>query len=156
MQILGFAPKSLFILVLCGLCLAPILTGCGNSDEDVQAQVNAALRKQKERESQKKLAAEQIRLKRELRKLKKRDGKSGGSGGASSSGSSTSSCGGGVSVNSVTSCPFARNIAVKFRRYGSGSIKGWSPALSRYVYMNCTGGSPATCTGGNGAVITIR
>jgi hypothetical protein len=146
--------KSLpFVALLFILTTSVGIAGC-NSDQDVQQAVDQALQKQQEREAQKKLKAEQKRLKRELNKLKRRS-RSGseGSGGYSDSGSSYKSCGNGVSANSVTSCGFASNAAVKYRRYGAGTYKVWSPALGRYVYMSCSGG---TCAGGNGAIVRIR
>lgn len=134
--------------------------GC-SSDSDVQNAVNQALQKQKERDAQKRLQAEQKRLKRELNRLKRKSrrssGGSGGGSGGSSSGSSGGSgyrsCGNGVSANSATTCGFAVNAAVKYRRYGAGTYKVWSPTLGRYVYMTCSGGS---CAGGNGAVVRVR
>lgn len=156
MRILDFTclARTLFLCTVIALALP--IAGCGKSDEDVDQAVNRALKQQRERDAQKKLAAEQIRMRRELRRLKRRSRSGGGSGGSAANTSSPSSCGNGVSVNSVTTCDFARNVAYKYRRYGSGSVRAWSPTLGRYVGMYCSGGSPTRCTGGTNALVTIR
>lgn len=143
-----------FIALAVVIALAIGISGCGNSDEDVQQAVDAALQKEKEREREKKLAAEQKRLKRELKKLKRKTQ----SGSSSSGGGSTasSSCGGGVSVNSVTTCPFARNVADAVGSAGTGVVYAYSPALGRDVRMSCSGSATITCVGGNNALVTIR
>jgi hypothetical protein len=127
--------------------------GCGSSDDDVQQAVDQALAKQREADRQRRLEREQRQLKRELHRLKRKSGRSSKSSGSSSS---TTSCGDGISVNSATTCPFARNVADTFRGSGPGSISVWSPVTERYYEMNCTSGSPTVCTGGNNARVTIR
>jgi hypothetical protein len=66
-------------------------------------------------------------------------------------------CGAGVSVNAVTSCPFGRNVAGAYGESGGASvIDVYSPVTKTNYTMNCSGGSPVVCRGGNGAVVTIR
>jgi hypothetical protein len=62
-----------------------------------------------------------------------------------------------VSANSVTSCPFARNVA---RAYGSGyrNPRVYSPVTGRTYQMYCTKISyrTAVCRGGNNAYVRLR
>lgn len=143
------------LLVVLSLGLIAAASGCGNSDDDVQKAVDQALQEQNERERERELAAEQKRLKRELRKLK-RDRSSGGSSGGNSAGAATISCGSGVTVNSVTTCPFANNVADEVRANGTGFVYAYSPALGKDIRMDCTGSATITCRGGNNAVVRIR
>jgi len=82
---------------------------------------------------------------------------SGGSSG-SSGGSGGTNCGGGViAMNSVTSCPFARNVATTFRNAGGDSvIDVYSPVTDRVYTMRCNLQEPVICRGGNGAAVRIR
>jgi hypothetical protein len=110
-------------------------------------------------------AREQIRIKQiqhELRAL--RHGNGGrpptpvpGSGSASSAGSGgASTCGGELSVNSVTTCPFAENVeSAYFAEIGSGSgtVYVYSPVTNQTYAMYCTAGSPHECTGGHDAAV---
>lgn len=76
--------------------------------------------------------------------------------GANNAGGS-SSCGDGLSVNSVTSCPFARNVRDEYQRTGGASvIDVYSPVTSQTYTLTCAAGIPTVCRGGNGAVIYIR
>lgn len=102
-------------------------------------------------------------LRAELNRLKKQRQKNGStSNGGSNSGSGaasvgSTSCGNGVSANSVTSCPFAQNVAETYRRSsGASSIDVYSPVTGRNYVMSCSGGIPTVCSGGNGAVVYIR
>lgn len=66
------------------------------------------------------------------------------------------SCGGGISVNGVTSCAFAANVRDEFRSSGGSSvIQVFSPVTQQSYTMYCSGGAPTTCRGGNGAVVTF-
>lgn len=68
-----------------------------------------------------------------------------------------SGCGDGLSVNSVTSCPFARNVREAYQNSGGDSvIEVFSPVTGRSYTMSCTSGVPVVCRGGNGAVVYIR
>ena len=65
------------------------------------------------------------------------------------------SCGGGISVNSVTSCPFASDVATAYFNQigaGSGSVDAYSLATHRSYVMHCTD-APHECTGGDDAVV---
>lgn len=74
----------------------------------------------------------------------------GGSAGASS-------CGDGVSVNSVTSCPFGRNVREAYEESGGAStVEVYSPVTGETYTMRCSSGMPTVCTGGNGAAVYIR
>lgn len=75
--------------------------------------------------------------------------------GSGSSGNS-GNCGGGLSVNQNTTCPFAANVeSAYFDEVGSGSgtVEAWSPAKGRTYVMYCTSGEPHECTGGNDAAV---
>ncbi len=65
------------------------------------------------------------------------------------------SCGDGISVNSVTSCPFAHNVELGYYEQvgsGSGSVEAYSPVTHRSYLMTCSG-APHECTGGDNAVV---
>jgi len=65
------------------------------------------------------------------------------------------SCGGELSVNAHTSCPFAEAVEqVYFEIVGSGpgTVVAYSPVTERSYTMTCTG-SPHECTGGDDAVV---
>jgi hypothetical protein len=65
------------------------------------------------------------------------------------------SCGGELSVNSYTTCPFAENVEqAYFETVGSGSgvVVAYSPATERNYTMTCSG-SPHECTGGDDAAV---
>lgn len=67
------------------------------------------------------------------------------------------SCGEGLSVNSATSCPFARAVRDQYESSGGASvIEVFSPVTHQSYTMTCSGGGPTVCRGGNGAVVTIR
>jgi hypothetical protein len=78
-------------------------------------------------------------------------------GGASGSAATGVSCDDGLSVNSVTSCPFARAVRDEYQSSGGASaIEVFSPVTHRSYTMTCTGAVPTTCRGGNGALVAIR
>jgi len=62
-----------------------------------------------------------------------------------------------VAVNSVTTCPFGRNVA---RAFASGKRNPyvWSPVTKRYYRMYCSSRSSRTyvCRGGNNAYVRLR
>ncbi len=65
------------------------------------------------------------------------------------------SCGGGISVNSVTTCPFAQNVEQGYYEQvgsGSGSVEAYSPVTHRSYLMTCSD-APHECTGGDNAVV---
>jgi hypothetical protein len=64
-------------------------------------------------------------------------------------------CGGELSVNSHTTCPFAENVEQAYYAEvgsGSGVVVAYSPAMERDYTMNCSG-SPHECTGGDDAAV---
>lgn len=82
---------------------------------------------------------------------------SGGGGAGGSPAPTASMCGDGLSVNSVTSCPFARAVRDRYESSnGASVIEVFSPVTQRSYTMTCSGGVPTVCRGGNGAVVTIR
>jgi hypothetical protein len=63
---------------------------------------------------------------------------------------------GGISVNSVTSCPFAENVESAWESSGdASSITAFSPATGLTYTMSCTasGTGYEVCTGGNNAYV---
>ena len=147
---------------------AGTLTACGSDqpDADQIAQIKADARREAAADLRSRAAVRETqRLRRELNRLKDGGGRSSGSGQAtappsSSSGGSSggsSSCGDGLSVNSVTSCPFAQNVRSAYASSGgSSSIEVYSPVTDTTYRMSCGGSVPVICTGGNGAAVYIR
>lgn len=145
------------IVAVAGSILA--LSACGgggaSKEELNQARKQAAAHVHKEVRLRK--------LERELRHIKKG---SPGSTTTTTGGSSvpapapapsgpSGSCGGELSVNSVTTCPFAENVMeAYFEEIGSGSgtVTAYSPTTERLYRMYCTS-SPHECTGGNNAAV---
>jgi hypothetical protein len=71
--------------------------------------------------------------------------------------SGSSSCGDGLSVNSVTTCPFARSVRDSYEASGGASvIDAYSPAAGQTYTMRCQSGVTTVCTGGNNAAVYIR
>lgn len=66
---------------------------------------------------------------------------------------SSGNCGGGLSVNGVTSCAFARNVRNAYSGTGSYSID--SPTTGKSYSMFCSGTNPTVCTGGNNAYVSF-
>lgn len=66
------------------------------------------------------------------------------------------SCGGGLSVNNVTSCPFARRVRRAFEANGASAIRVYSPVTKTTYTMMCQSGVTTVCRGGNNAVVYIR
>jgi hypothetical protein len=63
---------------------------------------------------------------------------------------------GGISVNSVTSCPFAENVESAWESSGdASSVAAFSPATGLTYTMSCTdsGTGYEVCTGGNNAYV---
>jgi hypothetical protein len=68
----------------------------------------------------------------------------------------TTACGGTVFAGKDTSCPFAQNVAQAYTssvRDGNGTVTASSPVTGETYQMQCTGGSPVVCQGGNNAVV---
>ena len=89
-------------------------------------------------------------------------GAAGGAGGGGGGGAGASQyCGspadqGGISVNSVTSCPFAENVESAWESSGdASSVTAVSPATGLTYTMSCTasGTGYEVCTGGNNAYV---
>jgi hypothetical protein len=65
------------------------------------------------------------------------------------------SCGGELSVNANTSCPFAENVEQAYYAEvgsGPGEVVAYSPVTDRTYVMSCSG-SPHECTGGDDAAV---
>jgi hypothetical protein len=146
--------------------IAAVAVGCGGSSEispEQVASIKTEAKRELQSEQRRREADRKLRqLERELRDLKKKSKSpkrtSEGSAPAppSGGGSSGSSCGGGVSVNSVTTCPFAANVAAAFYDGGPGTVYATSPITGQTYAMSCRAGVPTVCTGGNGAAVYIR
>ncbi|MDW5594027.1 hypothetical protein VSS74_06760 [Conexibacter stalactiti] len=148
--------------------IAAVAAGCGGSSEISPEQV-ASIKTQAKRELQaeqrQRDADRKLReLERQVRELRKKSkpGKKREVGSAapappgSPGGNSGSACGGGISVNSVTSCSFAANVAAAFYDSGAGTVYATSPVTGQTYAMSCRSGVPTVCTGGNGAAVYIR
>ena len=68
--------------------------------------------------------------------------------------SEAKSCAPGIFANSVTSCPFATNVARDYERSGT-DFKSHSPVTEASYAMHCTGVDVVTCTGGASAAVYI-
>jgi hypothetical protein len=150
------------VCVAAALAPAAALGACGSSDQldaDEVARIKADARREALAEARSRDAVRETRrLRRELDRLRNGGGSSGGhssSGGSSSGGSTT--CDAGLSVNSVTSCPFARNVRSTYESSGgASSIDVYSPVTGETYRMSCTTGIPVVCTGGNDAAVYVR
>lgn len=138
------------------------LAACGEDtlSADEVAQIKVEARREALAEARARAAERETqRLRRDVEDLKRR-GTNGAVGGGSSSGGSaggSTSCGDGLSVNSVTSCPFARNVRVTYEGSGGAStIDVYSPVTGQTYRMSCSSGVPVVCTGGDGAAVYIR
>jgi hypothetical protein len=77
--------------------------------------------------------------------------------------SGTHGCGGSVTGNGVTSCPFAQNVFQAYARaYQSngeepaGSVTAYSPVTNETYVMSCgTNGVTVDCTGAKGALVSF-
>jgi hypothetical protein len=72
-----------------------------------------------------------------------------------------SPCGNATWVNQNTTCPFAHNVTDAWFASPGNQIGAWSPALGRYVIMDCayvnTGYvTGEVCRGGNNAVVVFH
>jgi hypothetical protein len=65
-------------------------------------------------------------------------------------------CGAGLEAGPHTTCPFAENVRSAFESSGPGTVDVYSPVTHDTYAMSCTDGSPAVCTGGNGAAVYIH
>jgi hypothetical protein len=159
------------IAVVLGVTIVAAGAGCGGSDDnrDEVRQLREELEALKDDATARELARLRGRItsqRRQIATLKRRlasrgGGSSGSSQPSASSGSASSgstSCGEGLSVNSATSCSFARNVRDAYRNSGGApEIDVYSPVTKRTYTMRCSGGGVTTvCTGGNNAVVYIR
>lgn len=165
------------------LCITTIAVGligglaaCGSDDagrQTAQADAIAGAKAEGRREALneerlKDAASEAKKLQAQINALKKharsRQTQGGGATSATASGSSpapyssgTSSCGDGLSVNSVTTCPFARNVRAAYERSGGATtLEVDSPVTGRTYTMRCSPGIPTVCSGGDNAKVYIR
>jgi hypothetical protein len=149
---------ALCVVVTASLGLA---VGCGSGDDKI-ARAKEEGRKEALNEAKAKATAADVKkLRREVNKLRRQGRKTQSSGGSSSGGPSrvhgSTSCGEGLSVNSVTSCSFARNVRDEYRLSGGASvIDVYSPVTKLTYTMYCSDGVPTICTGGNNAAVYIR
>lgn len=155
-----------------------MISGCGGGPSQDQlaqarqegaAEASKAAEAEKAKAEQKKLAADVAAAAKAAKDAAEAakaaaDGRNPGSGGGtgpavnSGGGGGSKSCGGNISVNSATSCPFAANVVSDWRSNGGGSTSFWSysPVTGKGYWMRCTAGIPTVCRGGNNAVVYIR
>ena len=146
--------------------LAGGLAGCGGgSSKPSDDQLAQARREGRNAERQRENEQKTRDLQKQLDDLKKQNAKKASSGktrtvtvsgGGQSSAPPPSSgnCGGGLSVNSVTSCAFAQNVRSVYD--GTGRYVIHSPTTGKDYFMDCSGGSPTICTGGNNAYVSFN
>ncbi len=165
----GGGAGLLMVLAMVGV------SGCGGSDgtsarDQAEAirEARADARREARAEAKAEKAADDAKaLQKEVDALKKGTKTTAGSsssGGGSSSGgaaapasSGTTSCGGGLSVNSVTTCPFAENVRGEYgSNPGASEISAFSPATGKLITMRCSSGVTTICRGGNNAIVYIR
>ena len=133
--------------------------GCGGSSDDhdksVASQAAAQAVAQERQRQQHATEQQNIRnLKRELRRTRRKKDSNGGGSSPGSGGSKD--CGSGITANSVTTCPFARNVVKAYRSSGgAGEVDVYSPVTSKTYHMACSGTSTTTCTGGHDASVTF-
>lgn len=148
--------------------LAGGIAGCGGGadEERLRAEEIARAKADGRREAiaaqrSKDAAAEAKNLRKEIEKLKNGGSKGGSNAPAPSTPSApsggSSTCGDGVSVNSVTTCPFGRNVRDAYQQSGGASvIDVYSPVTKQTYTMRCSGGVTTVCSGGNNAAVYIR
>lgn len=153
---------------IAALAAAVAAAGCGSSSKlsseqvaSIKTEAKRELKaEQREREADRKLREleRQVRSLKRQKKQEKRAAAPASNGGSSGGGGSSSgaACGSGVSVNSVTTCPFAMNVAAAFYDSGPGTVYATSPVTGQTYAMSCSAGVPTVCTGGNGAAVYIR
>lgn len=84
-------------------------------------------------------------------------------GAAASGGQSLTACDSNISVNSVTSCPFAENVfkayAQAYKSNGGQTnnvVSAYSPTTTETYSLSCSDqGTTITCTGGNNSLVTF-
>ena len=149
------------------LAAAGTLTACGGSSApsaDQVARIKQQARRQTLAEVRRHKAERDLQqLRHDIDQLKSQRGSgsapapSGSSGAIASGAGGSTACGDGLSVNSVTSCPFARNVRDTYERSGgAATIDVYSPVTSQTYRMSCSSGVPVVCSGGNGAAVYIR
>ena len=159
-----FAPRHIVLFLVCASVAG--LGGCGGDDTEKERLTEERIAK--ERKEAARIARQEERVKQLERQLREQK-RSGGSGAAgppaapsapsaptgSTAPAGTSHCGGGVYVNSATTCPFAQNVRSAYSRSGGGdtTITAYSPATGRTFVMSCSGGSPHVCFGGDNAKV---
>jgi hypothetical protein len=163
---------------LLALALGGGATACGSSadQERLRAEELARARAEGARQARIEARSDQAavtakELRRELNRLRKRPART-TTGPAPASGAATStaapasvapapaatgtSCGAGVIVNSVTSCPFGVNTRDTYYANRQPSVVDvYSTVTDKTYTMSCTSGSPHVCTGGNNARVTF-
>jgi hypothetical protein len=156
------------LCVAAAVSLAGAAVGCGSDDQKIARAKAEGKQEAIDQQKADAAAAEVAKLRRQTTKLRKQVGglrknkPSGGGGGSVNNAapppsSGSASCGDGVSVNSVTTCPFGRNVRDAYQSSGGGSIvEVYSPVTKRTYTMRCSDGVPTVCTGGNGAAVYIR
>lgn len=158
----GGRRTRLAICLALALTTAGGLSACGDNkpSSDEIAEIKREARREALAEARTRAAAEETRrLRREVDDLKRRSrgGSNGGSAAPATPSSGSTSCGDGLSVNSRTSCPFARNVKDTYEGSGGAStIDVYSPVTGQTYRMTCSSGLPVVCTGGNGATVYIR
>jgi hypothetical protein len=154
-------------------------TACGSSadQERLRAEELARARAEGARQARIEARSDQAavtakELRRELNRLRKRPARTStgptpttaattsspapATGAATPTASTGTSCGAGVIVNSVTSCPFGVNTRdTYYANRQPAVVDVYSTVTDRTYTMSCTSGSPHVCTGGNNARVTF-
>lgn len=161
---IGPLRKNCFLAIVgaLGLLIALVMAGCGSND---QAALNKALNEDKaETAAEAKLQTQNRQLEQQIVSLGKEiiNLKTSAANNAASSNSQLGpqvpsdinyACGGGLWVNSVTSCPFASNVRSSYYSSDSTAVSAYSPVTGEYYLMYCTPDSPHVCTGGDDAEV---
>lgn len=147
--------------------------GCGASQQELDAARQAGVADASRSAAEEKAKVDKAKLEKDVADLKAQQEKlqaqasakatatttpTSQSGGGSGGGGGGSSCGGGISVNSVTTCTFAHTVVADWRSSGGGNASFWSysPVTGKNYWMSCSAGTTTVCRGGNNAVVYIR
>jgi hypothetical protein len=135
------------------ICAAAAPAGCGGaSQEELDRAADEARREERAKQRERDLRKRLDKLEEERKRDRKAAPPSPG-GTPAPQESAGRSCGDGIEVNSVTTCPFAQRVRAAYEASGGGNttVMVTSDATGKTYAMTCSGTSPHVCVGGNSA-----